>query len=779
MAPIGRRLPTLLVAYSAGALQQMLAGREIDLADRHKAAALAALEAAAADPASVARMVEALSEEQRHLLDLLLLYPGEVSTAYVRDAALAAGLIDPERRQPRDLYYFGYTQQPTPGDPDAVHSRRLADLLAGLSRRVLALAGAPSGHTSTLDLGLTDRVAVPGEIRPILAGLRLPELPQLPEAPGPVESADPRRAHRALFLIWSLVRDKPLGLTQAGLLRKLDARRLGVALGVADKNTEFAVEPDLPYVYFMRQVAQGVGLLAPTEGGLGAATRARLQGFLALSWPARSLAMLRAWIAATAARSNGPLAGVDWQGGRSLLGPIVELGLARLLAAVGATPAAWVSVEALAHYMRLHHFGFLALAQEEPLAVYDLGSMLYHIGYGGPAGPDLWDLTEGRLIRETLATVLPTLGVVDLAGAGASLAFRVTGPGRALLAAFADPEHEAALLAPLADQAHAGRVIVQPNFQILAVGDVPDETLFSLSEVAELVRAEQVVEFKLTRPAIYIAQQAGWTPVAILDLLRGASGAPLAQNVERSILDWAAAHDRVVVRRDAALLVADSGALLDELAADPRVAPLLGDRLLPTVALLRPGSAGPDGAVAALDGVLLAAGRLPARTDIARDPPAPQFRFDPAGRVTWTGPLPDLRLLGLLAAVARPGPDGALALDERAVRASAVARRWGPPDVVALLDALAAWHAGPLPDAVTRDIKVWSGFQGRARLRTAVVLTVERPELLADLQADPALAPLLEPAPADHTAAWLPPDAADLATLRRALLDRGFTLDES
>ena len=38
---------------------------------------------------------------------------------------------------------------------------------------------------------------------------------------------------------------------------------------------------------------------------------------------------------------------------------------------------------------------------------------------------------------------------------------------------------------------------------------------------------------------------------------------------------------------------------------------------------------------------------------------------------------------------------------------------------------------------------------------------------------------MLEPAPSDHTAALLPPDEAALATLRRALLDRGFTLDNS
>ena len=96
------------------------------------------------------------------------------------------------------------------------------------------------------------------------------------------------------------------------------------------------------------------------------------------------------------------------------------------------------------------------------------------------------------------------------------------------------------------------------------------------------MRAEQVVEFKLTRGAVYAAQQAGWTAAAILDLLRRPSGAPLAQNVERSILDWAAAHERIVFRRNATLLAAREPALLDRLAADPQTAALLAERLLPT-----------------------------------------------------------------------------------------------------------------------------------------------------------------------------------------------------
>ncbi|MDQ2808984.1 MAG: hypothetical protein M3Z04_19075, partial [Chloroflexota bacterium] len=82
-----------------------------------------------------------------------------------------------------------------------------------------------------------------------------------------------------------------------------------------------------------------------------------------------------------------------------------------------------------------------------------------------------------------------------------------------------------------------------------------------------------------------------------------------------------------------------------------------------------------------------------------------------------------------------------------------LSRRWKPDDVTALLAALAAWHAGSLPPPVTRQIKIWAGFQGRITLRTVTILEVERPELLADLQADPLLAPLLQPLPTGSTAA--------------------------
>ena len=198
MAPIGRRLPTLLVAYSAGALQQMLAGREIDLEDRHKAAALAALEAAAADPASVARMVEALSEEQRRLLDLLLLYPGEVSTAYVRDAALAAGLIDRSAASRAISITMATRNSPRRATPPP-------SIAAGWPTCWPGSAGAcwrwPARPPATRPRWTwASPIASPCPARFRHPGGPAPAGPgPIAGGAGPVEAADPRRAHRALF----------------------------------------------------------------------------------------------------------------------------------------------------------------------------------------------------------------------------------------------------------------------------------------------------------------------------------------------------------------------------------------------------------------------------------------------------------------------------------------------------------------------------------------------------------------------------------------------------
>ncbi len=786
MALLGRRLPALLNSYSAAAIRQMAQGRDLAPKDQRKPTLIAAIEAAAADPESVRRAVEALSPEQRALLVVLLRFPGEANQDLVEAAAVAAGVIPGPAHDP--YRYYGYYREQK-GDPTREHSTQLVDLVAGLTYRVLALTAASGGYTPAYDLGLTGLVLIPAEIRPVLLDLLTPADPPVTPAPGPAESAAPRHLQRAFFLLWSALRDKPATLTQAGYLRKTDVRRLGQVLRVLEPGAQFNDETDVPFLLFLRVLAMRFGILQVVESRLEAGPPERMRAFLAPPWPEQSRQVLEAWIdegsydLAQTVAAPGPEAR---PAGRAVPQDMQVRGYRRLLRLLRDLPDGWIALEAFVDWIRLRHFAWLALPDADPYATFDVGTVLFQItpGYGRAA--DLWDASEGRAIRDAITRPLAWLGLVEGAGApGRDAAFRVTPLGRALAGALLAPDTAEALLAPFAAETPSGRVVVQPNFQVLVVGDVPEETVFALSEVAELQRADQVVELKLTRESVYAAQQAGWTASEILALLERATGSRPAQNVTRSISDWAAAHERIVVRRNATLLAAAAPDLLDRLDAAPDVAPLLGERLLPNLALLRPGAAGPAAARRALDRRLLALGELAATSDLGRPGARPLFTFDPAGRVTWRTPVPDLRLLGLLAGLTRPDAAGTLMLDESTVRASAAAQEWRPETVAALLETLAAWHVGSLPDSVTRRVKAWGGYLGQARVRTVTIVEVERPELMDELLADPALAGLLTPLPAGGTVALLtlaPPARGagppDLAAVRAALRAHGFTLPD-
>ncbi len=755
----GPTLPQLLNALSVTALRAVAEGRDIKGTGTRKSELVTGLVAQAGDPATLRRMLDQLSPPQRTLLERLLPYPGLLPGALVQALAQDAGLIDPPAQG--SYPYFGY-YQPLPGNRAAASSRNLADLVAGLAWRLLALP-ANEGY-GQLDLGMGQYVVVPAPVRAGLVAVLAPTVPPSSSPPPEtVRPADTRTLQRALFQVWLTARARPLGLTQAGLLRKADTRRLAAALGVAP--SDFTDETDLPYVYLARLVAQGIGLLLVAENRLEVAPRARAARFLDLPPGAAATALLDAWLTSGLGPLIGLLVPVFNQTLREPPPPdTFQRGLHRLAGVLAGLSDGWIAVEAFIAWLRLHHFGLFALDTPDPLQEQALGSRMFHSSY---SLRDPWDGLEGTLVRAALRGPLHWLGVVDLGGGPDPDRFRVSATGRAMIAALGDVGAAHALTLPT----EPGRVVVQPNFEIVVVGDVPLPLLFQLGEVAVLAQADRAIAFQITRESVFAALAAGWTGDQIQHLLSKASATPLPQNVVRSLRDWAAAQEQIVITPGAALLSVTDPALLDALLADPAVGPLLGERLGPTH-ILAPAD-GPG--QAALDAALLARGELPATSDLDREGPAPAFRFDNAGRVTWTTPVPDLRLLGLLAPLAASEADGTLRLLDAAPGPS------GPrtaEEALALLGRLAAWHRGPLPPAVVARIQGWGGLAGHARVEPARLLVLDRPEILAALLADPALAAFLTALPASAAVLTLAPDAppANQARFRAALLRHGLIL---
>ncbi|MBI3947311.1 MAG: helicase-associated domain-containing protein [Armatimonadetes bacterium] len=173
-----------------------------------------------------------------------------------------------------------------------------------------------------------------------------------------------------------------------------------------------------------------------------------------------------------------------------------------------------------------------------------------------------WFEVEGRALALHLTGLPFELGMValdhPLAGCAApprGAAFRLTEWGAALLGMVAPPP------AP-----NGGRVlVVQPNFDVVAMEFAPG-VLDVLGQFAAPVAYDQVATYRIDRRSTNLALADGWTGERVLEFLNAHARAPLPQNVEQSVRDWARAirHARFV---RALVVESEDPGVLEELAA--------------------------------------------------------------------------------------------------------------------------------------------------------------------------------------------------------------------
>ena len=212
-----------------------------------------------------------------------------------------------------------------------------------------------------------------------------------------------------------------------------------------------------------------------------------------------------------------------------------------------------------------------------------------------------WNEVEGAYVAQVLREPLRWLGLVDVGfdpGGEGPVAVRLTELGRRLFSR-----------AP-ADAARRSRpvLVVQPNFEVVVLDALSNlDLLARLDAFAEAHGLDRAAIYRLTRQALVRGLAAGWTEEAIVATLEGEAGAPLPQNVRRSLRGWATDYERIRLRRGAALLEVGEPAELDALLADPATAGCVERRLAPTVALLRDSEPGTVAPLAARYGPRLAA----------------------------------------------------------------------------------------------------------------------------------------------------------------------------
>lgn len=707
-------------------------------------------------PERVRAAWEKLEACERAVLTLLLRHPEPVRTAAFCREVVRAGLAtaaqprdDTRWYQPAVPYATGHI-----GTPLNAHSAIVEDVIARLTCHGLVFSkDAPLSGMQPYKIQFHP---APTLFVPAVVRQALPAPEPLPPAPAPgawqperVESAPAGLLLRDLYLYWDYVRFHEVELLQSGLVGKRALKALNAVLLAPDPLLDMAAnEQGAARLYFLRLLLEKLGLVRSVRGALqvGADDPRQEEAFWGRPPDAQVRACLEAWRDLPLAYSLGPDAA-------SLVPRYLHARQVLLAVLAALPPAAWVEVEDL-------HERILAVDEEflftERTKIASARGGWYYMGYRSlsreQALAKVAEL-EAHFVEQCLTGFLREVGAVELGYVGKTL--------RAVRRPAPDPGTGAAEAVP------AGRVVVQPNFQVLAIGPVRMDLLAQLDLFAAREQADAgAFTYRLSRDSLYCAQQLGVTVGKVVELLERCSGVELPQNVRRSLEEWSAQHERIVFRRGVTLLETATPETLAQLQADRRMGAKIARAVAPTAALLK------KGRQQALVEDLVARGLFPAVTDGRPEGVDHSVVVAADGTIRPLHAVPSLLLRGRLARLAEEEAAGVWKVTPEGVR-----RIGGSVERIRqFLEELARLHRGRLPKEVAERVKAWGGYYGRATVARLTLLEFRDAAALEGLRKDPVLREQLTPFPAGERALAVVREE-DLEQVRAALARLGVVVE--
>ncbi len=327
-----------------------------------------------------------------------------------------------------------------------------------------------------------------------------------------------------------------------------------------------------------------------------------------------------------------------------------------------------------------------------------------------------WDVIERSVMALMLSGPLGWMGIVDVTYTAAHpderaapTAVKLTPVGSWLLGLTAQPEFPET----------GGRLVVQPNFTVIAIEPIADAILVQLDGFADVTGGDRAINYVITRQSVYRAQREGKSIASIVALLETHSGLPLPANVRRTLEEWDEQHGRITFHRKAHLVqFADDAALQGARGA-------LGHD---NVHVIAPGFARVSRDVADPIGALDDAGWSPLVTHGQKSDAAGSLALDESGRITFLNSVPSIYSVGAVA----PFAEGSPVPNHITANSVRTAMTQGHK-LEKMLDALERASGASLPKKLETNLRTWAGFYGQATMQPVILLELSSAEVLANL----------------------------------------------
>jgi hypothetical protein len=667
--------------------------------------------------------IRELSLAERALLGIVVKSGGVAALRDVARPLLLAGLIR------------------ITGEPLTAARPELKELVLGLMRKGLLvnLVNPRSGSTMR-SWAQSHRFGIAPEVQQVLPlSLLSPPKPLSTapwldsETPPVVRAASLDQYMRRLFFVWAELRRQPARELKGGGIGKRDLRRLAQALSL-DEETEL----ELVNALFIMLVALK---LVSSDGTLISAVDSDAATLFWNAAPVRQMHDL----ARAYARLDHPLPkGAD----RAIQSDYLQGYGHRapsdmredVYAAVShIVPYGWVSFPFFVSYLNSARPGVLLLGEDTLTSIWE-NLRWYGLNYREDVETRVANL-ESSLVQG-MVTELADMGFVDLGypksgnesvemGTISPVALRVTSVLRTT------PEERTR-----ATSNQKWQVILQPDFQLLAMGPVPLRVLSNLQQVAVHEKlGESVIAYRVTRESVYEALRRGETVESIIGYLEEATQQPAPQNVSRSIEEWSRQYERIVLRREVRLVQVDTSERLDGLLDDVKLRRIL-HRLGECVAWVHPKDA------AQVESRLTELQLLPAHSRNS-DEDLPHSLHWQEGELAPRVALPSLYVTGTLSRVAEPR-DGRWHVTPERVRAAGSVGT-SSVDIINLLELMTGV---PLPEEWEKRIKAWGKHHGDGKTAQVRLLRLNRTGALDELRrGDAQLRRWLRPLPGSSTLA--------------------------